>query len=156
MTRPIEAREPLRRIADKRGLAPSARAGLCKTQAQRHAPIGFVAAMSLPPLHIHKRFNMKKLILGAASAALALGLVTATTTASAKDRYPAWVEAADLNKDGMVSKEEFMEVMGKMYDEKMAKMKTMSAADQAKMIKNDFMTREAFRIMYRDLSGGGS
>ena len=99
---------------------------------------------------------MKKLILGAASAALALGLVTATTAASAKDRYPAWVEAADLNKDGMVSKNEFMEVMGKMYDDKMAKMKTMSAADQAKMIKNDFMTREAFRILYRDISGGGN
>lgn len=99
---------------------------------------------------------MKKLILGAASAALALGLTMATTVASAKDRYPAWVEAADFNKDGMVSKTEFLDMMGKMYDDKMAKMKTMNAADQAKMIKNDFMTREAFRIMYREISGGGS
>jgi hypothetical protein len=99
---------------------------------------------------------MKTLTLGAASAALALGLITAATAASAKDRYPAWVEAADLNKDGMVTKDEFLEVMAKMYDEKMAKMKTMSTADQSKMIKNDFMTREAFRIMYRDISGGGS
>lgn len=98
---------------------------------------------------------MKKLILGAASAALSLGLITATTVASAKDRYPAWVEAADLNNDGMVSKDEFLQVMGKMYDEKMGKMKKMSAADQAKMMKDDFMTIEAFRIMYRDLSGGG-
>lgn len=99
---------------------------------------------------------MKKLILGAVSAALALGLVTTTTIASAKDRYPAWVETADVNKDGMVSKDEFLQVMGKMYDENMGKMKKMSAADQAKMIKNDFMTIEAFRVMYREISGGGN
>lgn len=100
---------------------------------------------------------MKKLILGAASAALALGLITATTVASAaKDRYPPWVETADLNKDGMVSKDEFMQVMTKMYDEKMAKMKKMSPSDQAKMIKDDLMTIEAFRIMYREISGGGN
>jgi hypothetical protein len=99
---------------------------------------------------------MKQLILGAASAALALGLITATTVASAKDRFPEWVETADVNKDGMVSKDEFLQAMGKMYDEKMAKMKKMSAADQAKMMKDDFMTIEAFRIMYRELSGGGN
>lgn len=98
---------------------------------------------------------MKKLILSAASAALALGLVTITTTASAKDRYPAWVMSADANNDGMVSKEEFLQAMGKMYDDKMGKMKKMSAADQAKMMKDDQMTIEAFRIMYRDISGGG-
>ena len=99
---------------------------------------------------------MKKLILGVASAALALGSITVTTVASAKDRYPPWVETADLNKDGMVSKDEFLQVMGKMYDEKMTKMKKMSPAEQAKMIKDDFMTIEAFRIMYREISGGGS
>ena len=98
---------------------------------------------------------MKKLILGAASAALALGLMTATTVVSAKDRYPAWMDTADLNKDGMVSKDEFLQVMGKMYDEKMVKMKTMSPAEQAKMMKDNFMTIEAFRTMYRDISGGG-
>ena len=43
-----------------------------------------------------------------------------------------------------------------MYDEKMTKMKKMSPAEQAKMIKDDFMTIEAFRIMYREISGGGS
>jgi hypothetical protein len=157
MTRLIEARGHLLRIADPSKVIDVPRAGLCKTPAPRPCANrlrgdGVVAA----GLHIHTRFNMKKLILGAASAALALGLVTATTAASAKDRYPAWVEAADLNKDGMVSKNEFMEVMGKMYDDKMAKMKTMNPADQAKMIKNDFMTREAFRILYRDISGGGN
>jgi hypothetical protein len=99
---------------------------------------------------------MKKLILGAASAALVLGSMTVSTVASAKDRYPAWVEAADVNKDGMVSKEEFVQAMGKMYDDKMAKMKKMSAGDQAKMMKDDFMTIEGFRNMYREISGGGN
>jgi hypothetical protein len=156
MTQLIEARAHLLRIADKRSVASSARAGLCKTQAKRHGPIVFVAALLSPPPLTQTRFNMKQLILGAASAALALGLTVTPIVASAKDRYPAWVEAADVNKDGMVSKTEFLDMMGKMYDEKMAKMKMMSAADQAKMIKGDFMTREAFRIMYRDLSGGGN
>jgi hypothetical protein len=157
MTRPIEARGHLLRIADPSKLIDMPRAGLCKTPApmtcaNRLRGDGVVAA----GLHIHTRFNMKKLILGAASAALALGLVTATTVTSAKDRYPAWVETADLNKDGMVSKDEFMQAMGKMYDDKMAKMKKMSAADQAKMMKDDFMTIEGFRILYREMSGGGN
>ena len=99
---------------------------------------------------------MKTLIIGAASAALALGLAATATTASAKDRYPAWVAASDANKDGMVSKEEFLQTMAKMYDDKMAKMKTMSAADQAKMIKDSNMTIQAYRLMYREISGGGS
>jgi opacity protein-like surface antigen len=99
---------------------------------------------------------MKKLILGAASAALALGLMAAAPAASAQDRYPLWVDAADSNKDGMVSRDEYLKAMGKMYDEKMAKMKKMSAADQAKMIKDDNMTIEAFRILYREMSGGGN
>ncbi len=98
---------------------------------------------------------MKKLLLTFAGAALVLGLSTFSMTASAKDRYPAWVAAADANKDGMVSKEEFLQTMGSMYDEKMAKMKKMNASDQAKMVKDGNMSIEAFRIMYRDISGGG-
>jgi hypothetical protein len=97
---------------------------------------------------------MKKLILSAATIAMALGLATAATTALAKDRYPALAAAADVNKDGMVSKEEFLQAMAKMYDEKMAKMKTMPAAEQAKMIKDDNMTIEAYRRMLAELGGG--
>jgi hypothetical protein len=100
--------------------------------------------------------SMNKLLLSAAGAALALGLVTTATTAAAKDRYPAWVMTADANKDGMVSKDEFLQAMGKMYDDKMGKMKKMSAPDQAKMMKDDQMTIDAFRVMYRDISGGGN
>jgi predicted GNAT family acetyltransferase len=98
---------------------------------------------------------MKRLTLGAAAIALSLGLATAATTASAKDRYSQMAAAADMNKDGMVSKDEFLQAMGKMYDEKMAKMKTMPAAEQAKMIKEYNMTIEAYRRMLVELGGGG-
>jgi hypothetical protein len=66
------------------------------------------------------------------------------------------VASSDANKDGMVSKEEFLQTMGKMYDDKMAKMKTMGAAEQAKMMKDSNMTIQAYRQMYREISGGGS
>jgi hypothetical protein len=99
---------------------------------------------------------MKKLIFATASTVLALGLVAAAPAASAQDRYPLWVDAADSNKDGMVSRDEYLKAMGKLYDDKMAKMKKMSAADQAKMMKDDAMTIEAFRILYREMSGGGN
>ena len=97
---------------------------------------------------------MKKLILSAAAIAMTLGLATAATTASAKDRYPVLMAAADANKDGMVSKEEFLQAMGKMYDEKMGKMKTMAPAAQAKMMKSDQMTYDGYRALLREISGG--
>ena len=97
---------------------------------------------------------MNKLILSAAALAMTLGLATATTTASAKDRYPVLMAAADINKDGMVSKDEFMAAMGKMYDEKMTKMKDMAPAAQAKMMKNDLMTYDGYRALLREIGGG--
>ena len=44
--------------------------------------------------------------------------------------------------------------MGKTYDAKMDAMKKMSAADQAKMIKADQMTRDGYLAMVRQLQGG--
>ena len=97
---------------------------------------------------------MSKLILSAAALAMTLGLATVTTTASAKDRYPVLMAAADINKDGMVSKDEFMAAMGKVYDEKMTKMKTMAPAAQAKMMKSDEMTYDGYRSLLREIGGG--
>lgn len=94
---------------------------------------------------------MNKLVLSIAAIAMAFGLATATTTASAKDRYPQMMAAADMNKDGMVSKEEFLQTMARMYDERMAKMKAMPTAAQAKMMKDDQMTRDGYRALLGDL-----
>jgi len=98
---------------------------------------------------------MNKLILSAASIAMAFGLVTAATTASAAagDRNTETM-AADANKDGMVSKEEFLAAMSKMYDDKMEAMKKMPAAQQAKMMKGDQMTVRGYRAMLREYGGG--
>lgn len=97
---------------------------------------------------------MKTLTLSALAIAMTLGLATASPSASAKDRYPELMTAADTNKDGMVSRDEYMAAMGKMYDDKMAKMKKMSAADQAKMVKNDQMMYDGYRALWREISGG--
>jgi hypothetical protein len=47
-----------------------------------------------------------------------------------------------------------MAAMGKMYDEKMGKMKTMAPAAQAKMMKSDQMTFDGYRALLREISGG--
>jgi hypothetical protein len=93
---------------------------------------------------------MQQLTLGAVAIAMTLGLATA----SAKDRYPAMMAAADANKDGMVSREEFLASMSKAYDDKMGKMKKMSAADQVKMMKSDQMTFDGYRALFREIMGG--
>jgi len=96
---------------------------------------------------------MKKLILAAAALALTVGFATTASAQSLNTDYTK-VEFVDTNKDGMVSKEEFLMAMGKTYDAKMDAMKKMSAADQAKMIKADQMTRDGYLAMVRQLQGG--
>jgi Ca2+-binding EF-hand superfamily protein len=99
---------------------------------------------------------MNRLILAAASAAMALGLATTATTASAAagDRFAETMTVTDTNKDGMVSKEEFLAAMAKMYDDKMAAIKKMPAAEQAKMMKDDQMTQRGYRALLREFGGG--
>ena len=97
---------------------------------------------------------MNKLILSIAAITMSLGLGTVTTSASSKDRYPQMLAATDTNKDGMVSRDEFLLAMGAMYDQKMVKMKTMSTASQAKMMKDSQMTIDGYRALLREISGG--
>lgn len=97
---------------------------------------------------------MKKPILSAAAIAITLGMAAAAPSASARDRYPERMAAADTNKDGMVSRDEFVAAMARMYDDKMAKMKTMAPATMAKMMKNDQMTFDGYRALWREISGG--
>lgn len=98
---------------------------------------------------------MNKLVLSTAAVSLALGLASAPNVASAKDRYPMMMTMADMNKDGMVSKEEFLQAMAKMYDENMGKLKAMPATSQAKMMKGDQLTAEGYRKLLWELGGGG-
>jgi hypothetical protein len=74
-----------------------------------------------------------------AAGALTLLFAFAPLSASALD-----YNCCDRNKDGMVSKQEYLDEMGKRYDAAMAKMKAMPPADQARMIKGHQMTAAGF------------
>jgi Ca2+-binding EF-hand superfamily protein len=60
----------------------------------------------------------------------------------------------DLNRDGVVSKKEFLEAMGRRYDEAMTKAKQMPAADQGKMMKGASMTTAGLDWFLRDIMRG--
>ena len=59
----------------------------------------------------------------------------------------------DASNDGMVTREEFLKAMGKMYDDKMAAFKKMGK-EGAGMMKGDDMTRGGFKALYMDLYSG--
>ena len=50
------------------------------------------------------------------------------------------------NKDGMMSKEEFMKAAGMRYDAMMAKMKKMPADKSKMLMKGDMMTKEGVKM----------
>jgi Ca2+-binding EF-hand superfamily protein len=62
----------------------------------------------------------------------------------------AWMKMMDKNKDGMVSKQEFLDAMAKMWDEKHAKM--MKAE---KDMKAGMMTKAQFMHFTKDLTDPG-
>jgi hypothetical protein len=84
---------------------------------------------------------------------MALALVAGLAlpmAASAQDSTSSY----DLNKDGVVSKQEFLEAMGRHYDNAMAKAKQMPAADQGKMLKGTGMTNAGLDWFLRDIMRG--
>jgi hypothetical protein len=96
---------------------------------------------------------MNKLILSVAALAMTAGLAATPTQATARDRYPNLAEM-DTDKDGMISKEEYLAAAGRRWDAMMVKMKAMNAADQAKMIKDDKMTKMGIEYYWRQAGGG--
>ena len=99
---------------------------------------------------------MKQAILGAAALALMIGVTALPLTASAKDRFPEVMKRTDVNNDGMVSRQEYLDAVAKMYDEKIAEMKAMPAAKMTKLMKGDLLTTEGLRMMLTGLAGGGN
>jgi hypothetical protein len=83
--------------------------------------------------------------------ALALvGGLALPLAASAQDSTSSY----DLNKDGVVSRQEFLEAMGRHYDNAMAKAKQMPAAEQGKMMKGSGMTTAGVDWFLRDIMRG--
>lgn len=89
-----------------------------------------------------------------AASALTLGALmsTAPAYAQAGDKsfpFNEFFKMVDVNKDSMVSRQEFLEAMGKMYDKGMAKMKA-----DPKMVKGDLMTMDGVRALLQDIYKG--
>ena len=99
---------------------------------------------------------MKKSVLAATMVALGLaaGSISLPARADSHDilNFEMVMKMADRNKDGMVTRAEFLDAMGKAYDMKMAKMKTTKDGD--KMMKGDAMTREGFKSLLNDIHHG--
>jgi hypothetical protein len=83
------------------------------------------------------------MVCAAAGCATTLG---PSTPFANNPRYDEFFTMADTNKDGMMSRTEFMEAAGKRYDMMMGKMKKMPADKSQAMMKGDSMTREGFKM----------
>jgi hypothetical protein len=94
---------------------------------------------------------MKSKLLTASVFALALhGAAFAAPQDAARDlTFPTIFKMADRNNDGLVTKEAFLEAMGKAYDMKMAAMK-----GDTKMVKGNALTREGLRSLVNDVYHG--
>ena len=91
----------------------------------------------------------RKTILSAATLAMAFGLASATLPAAAKEDVAKMATMADTDKDAMISKEEFLAMAAKQYDEKVAAMMKMPAAQAAKMVKDNKMTFDGYREYWK-------
>jgi len=88
-------------------------------------------------------------------AASALTLATLMSTAPAYAQGPMefkwdqFLTMADKNKDHMVTKKEFLDAMGQMYDKSMTKMKS-----DPKMVKGDMMTMDGVKALLAEIYKG--
>jgi hypothetical protein len=83
------------------------------------------------------------MVCAAAGCATTLG---PSTPFANNPRYDEFFTMADTNKDGMMSRTEFMEAAGKRYDMMMGKMKKIPADKGQAMMKGESMTREGFKM----------
>ncbi|MGZ8981340.1 MAG: EF-hand domain-containing protein [Burkholderiaceae bacterium] len=99
---------------------------------------------------------MKRRLFSVTAATFAILAATASLPARADSHdtnmsFEMVFKMADKNKDGMVTKAEFMDAMGKSYDMKMSKFK---AAKDSTMVKGDAMTKDALKSLFNDIHSG--
>jgi hypothetical protein len=114
----------------------------------RQGNIDRLLAIRDPPF---RRLQMKTKHFAAAAMALALGIGTALPArADMGDiTFNMIFEMADRDANKLVTKQEFLEAMGKAYDMKMKAMK-----GDAKMVKGDAMTRDGLKDLIADIYKG--
>jgi Ca2+-binding EF-hand superfamily protein len=96
------------------------------------------------------KMNPLKTLIATAAAAAALMSMNAPAVAGEATPWPElMMKAADVNKDGMVTRQEFLDHMAKVWDDKHAKMmKTDTTMKAGMMDKAQFMT--FVRVMFVD------
>lgn len=99
---------------------------------------------------------MNRRLFSVSAAALAILAATASLPARADSHdtnmsFEMVFKMADKNKDGMVTKAEFLDAMGKSYDMKMSKFK---AAKDSTMMKGDAMTKGGLKSLFNDIHSG--
>jgi Ca2+-binding EF-hand superfamily protein len=94
------------------------------------------------------RIAMKKAAIAAAFVALGLGLASAPASAD-PGAFEWLMKQVDQNKDGVVTRQEFLDAMGKAYDRSMAKMK-----NDAAMVKGNAMTMDGVTALLKEIYKG--
>ena len=91
---------------------------------------------------------MRKAWLAIPAMAMCMGLAYAPVASAQEEvfRFADFWKMADTNKDGMMTKQEFMNAAGMRYDAMMAKMKKMPADKSKMMMKGDMMTPEGAKM----------
>jgi hypothetical protein len=88
---------------------------------------------------------LKKAWLAIPTMALCMGFAPVASAQEETFKFEDFFKMADTNKDGMMTKQEFMNAAGMRYDAMMAKMKKMPADKSKMMMKGDMMTKEGSR-----------
>ena len=92
----------------------------------------------------HVEMTMKKAWLAIPAMVMCMGFAP-VASADEVFKFEDFFKMADTNKDGMMTKQEFMNAAGVRYDAMMAKMKKMPADKSNMLMKGDMMTREGVK-----------
>ena len=88
---------------------------------------------------------MKKAWIAIPVMALSMSLASPAFAQDKTTNFDEFYKTADTNKDGMVSRAEFLDVAGKSFDAAMAKMAKMPAEESTTLMKGDRMTKRGFK-----------
>jgi len=93
--------------------------------------------------------NLRMLAASAVTLATLMSTAPAYAQGPMEFKWDQFLTMADKNKDHMVTKKEFLDAMGQMYDKSMTKMKS-----DPKMVKGDMMTMDGVKALLAEIYKG--
>ncbi len=93
--------------------------------------------------------NLRMLAASAVTLATLMSTAPAYAQGPMEFKWDQFLTMADKNKDHMVTKKEFLDAMGQMYDKAMTKMKS-----DPKMVKGDMMTMDGVKALLAEIYKG--